>query len=165
MNLKHPDLLKTAPNTRGGHRFPGPGKRLGRSFVSDKKVPLTIPMWKNRKQDTWVFYNEKTKTRFQHRPKFMKGLCKKAVINPHFGFHILRHLMASLLADDPNISTKTIQNILGHSNIKTTEIYIHSIEGSIEDAMDSISGKFAQKIQNRNQELQPKIKKANSQKL
>ena len=35
----------------------------------------------------------------------------------------------------------------------------------LQKRLDSISGKFAQKIQNRNQEPQPKIKKANSQKL
>ena len=46
----YPDFLKTASNTRGGHRFPGPGKRLGRSFVSDKKVPLTISIRQSVKQ-------------------------------------------------------------------------------------------------------------------
>ena len=77
----------------------------------------------------------------------MKGLCKKAGINPYFGFHTLRHLMASLLADNPKISTKTIQNILGHSEARTTEIYLHKLDGAIEDAMDSISGRFASKIE------------------
>lgn len=102
-------------------------------------------MWKNRKQSTWVFYNEKTEDRYHHRPKFMKGLCKRAGIVPHFGFHTLRHLMASLLADNPKVTTKTIQKILGHANSSTTEIYIHSIEGAIEDAMDSLSGIFTTK--------------------
>lgn len=99
-------------------------------------------MWKNRLQDTWVFYNEKTETRYRHRPKFMKGLCKRAGIEPYFGFHTLRHLMASLLDDNPKIKTKTIQKILGHSDLRTTEIYLHSLDGQIESAMDSISGFF-----------------------
>ena len=50
--------------------------------------------------------------------------------------------MASLMADNPKISTNTIQKILGHSKITTTEIYLHSIDGAIESAMESISGKF-----------------------
>ena len=75
----------------------------------------------------------------------MKSLCKRAGISPHFGFHALRHLMASVLADDFKISTGTIQRILGHSKITTTEIYLHSIDGAIETAMDSISGKFTSK--------------------
>jgi integrase len=64
----------------------------------------------------------------------MKGLCKRAEVVPYFGFHTLRHLMASLLADNPKVATKTIQKILGHANIQTTEIYVHSIEGAMEKA-------------------------------
>ncbi len=55
--------------------------------------------------------------------------------------------MTPLLADNPKISTKTIQNILGHSEARTTEIYLHKLDGAIESAMDSISGRFAPKIE------------------
>jgi len=67
-------------------------------------------MWQNRSQDTWLFYNQNAQNRYMYRPKLMKGLCKRAGIKPHFGFHTLRHLMASLMADNPKTSTKTIQN-------------------------------------------------------
>ncbi len=73
--------------------------------------------------------------------------------------------MASLLADNPKISTKTIQNILGHSEARTTEIYLHKLDGAIENAMDSISGRFEPKMKNRNQKPQPKIQKALSKTL
>ncbi len=121
--------------------------------INDELYYTLIKMWKSRKQDRWVFYNEKTNTRFYHRPKFMKGLCKRAGIVPYFGFHTLRHLMASILVDNPKISIKTIQKILGHSEARTTEIYLHSIDGAIETAMDSISGIFTVE----NDESQPKI--------
>ena len=101
--------------------------------------------WQNRNQDTWVFFNPKTGNRYIRRSRFMKGLCKRAGIEPYFGFHALRHLMASLLADNPKVTTKTIQGILGHEKINTTEIYLHEVEGANVDAMDSISGKFTQK--------------------
>ncbi|MCG8686932.1 MAG: site-specific integrase [Desulfobacterales bacterium] len=118
-----------------------------------KAVPVTINaelyetlqrMWEKRKQDTWVFYNEKTGNRYMHRPKFMKGLCKRAGVEPYFGFHTLRHYMASLLNDNPKVGTQTIQKILGHSEIRTTEIYLHSLDGQIEGAMDSLSGVFSE---------------------
>jgi len=99
-------------------------------------------MWQNRKQDKWLFYNEGTENRYMHRPKFMKGLCARAKIVPHFGFHTLRHLMASLMADNPKTSTKTIQKVLGHSAYKTTEIYLHELDGAVEKAMDNLSGRF-----------------------
>ncbi len=81
----------------------------------------------------------------------MKGLCKKANIDPPFGFHAPMHLMSSLLDDDPKISTKTIQKILGHASQRTTEIYLHELDGAVENAMDSISGKFTSEIQSHNQ--------------
>ncbi len=113
--------------------------------INDELYDVLWKMWENKTQGTWVFYNKRTKNRFIYRPKFMKGVCKRAGIVPHFGFHTLRHLMSSLMADNPKISTKTIQKILGHSEMKTTEIYLHELDGAVETAMDSISGKFTQK--------------------
>lgn len=99
-------------------------------------------MWKQRRQEEWVFYNQKTGTRYHHRPKFMKGLCKRAGIEPPFGFHALRHYMASMMAGNKKISTKTIQQFLGHQSIKTTEIYLHSVDNALDSAMDEFVGKF-----------------------
>jgi integrase len=62
-------------------------------------------MWEKRVQEVWVFYNEKTGSRYQHRPKFMNGLCKRAGIDPPFGFHALRHYMSSMMADSQKMST------------------------------------------------------------
>jgi len=53
----------------------------------------------------------------------MKSSCTKAGIN-YFRYHVLRHFGASVLAN--NVPIKTIQDILGHENRSTTEIYIHS---------------------------------------
>ncbi|MDM8537918.1 tyrosine-type recombinase/integrase [Desulfobacterales bacterium HSG17] len=116
-------------------------------------------MWQKRKQEKWLFYNERANNRFMHRPKLMKRLCNRAGIKPYFGFHSLRHLMASLMADNPKISTKTIQKILGHETQKTTEIYLHELDGAVGDAMDSIAGKFIEKSQIGNQIGNQKNKK------
>jgi len=110
--------------------------------INDELQHTLWEMWNNRKQEKWVFYNENTGGRFMHRPKFMRGLCKRAGVDPHFGFHTLRHLMASLMADNPKTSTKTIQKVLGHSAYKTTEIYLHELDGAVEKAMDDLSNKF-----------------------
>ena len=104
-------------------------------------------MWKTREQEKWLFFNKRTQTRYMHRPKLMRNLCKHAGIYPHFGSHALRHLMASLMADNPKTSTKTIQKVLGHSAYKTTEIYLHEIDGAIEKAMDDLSRKFTKKTE------------------
>jgi len=114
--------------------------------------------WQERKHGIWVFHNKRTNDRYYKRPKLMKALCKRAGVPP-FGFHQLRHLMASLMADNPKISTKTIQKILGHSESRTTEIYLHELDGAIQVAMESISGKFSLNSANPQHNPQPKTKK------
>lgn len=98
-------------------------------------------MWKKRKQDVWIYLNEKTGTRYNRRPKMMKGLCKNASIE-HFGFHALRHFGAFYLNDVKKIGMKTVSTILGHETEKTTEIYLHSVDESQRTAMESLEGVF-----------------------
>jgi len=139
-------LTKTTRKTKDGSWKEVPVK------INDELYDILWKRWEHREQDIWVFYNKRYDDRYQHRPKFMKGLCKRAGIIPHFGFHTLRHLMASLLNDNPKISYKTIQNMLGHADQKTTEIYLHELKDADTVAVDSISGKFTQK----NEKVPPK---------
>ena len=57
----------------------------------------------------------------------MKSLCAKVGVR-YFRFHPLRHSGASIM-DSVNIPITEIQEILGHENRKTTEGYIHTING------------------------------------
>ena len=71
----------------------------------------------------------------------MRSLCKRAGI-PYFGFHSIRHFMASFLADSEKQSTKTVQKILRHKSPKTTERYMHSDDLNVLSAMKKIEGRF-----------------------
>jgi integrase len=114
-------------------------------------------LWQGRKQNKWVFFNEKTRARFNKRPKMMRSLCIRAFApnlkakdkakyeGPLFGFHDIRHFMASFLADRKKQSTKTISKLLRHKNTRTTEIYLHSIEEAAREAMRSVEGEFSVK--------------------
>ena len=62
---------------------------------------------------------------FTDRKRWIKGLCKKAEVKS-FGFHAIRHLTASILAQN-NIPMVQIQAILRHKKLSTTEIYLHRI--------------------------------------
>lgn len=132
--------------------------------MNDDLYDVLHSRYVNRDHDKWVFYNEKTGDRYYHRPKLMASLCKRAGIEPignskrkifrgknkgkykevglYFGFHALRHFVASHLADSGKVSTKAIQGLLRHKNLKTTEIYLHSIDESQRVAMAGIEGKF-----------------------
>jgi len=110
--------------------------------MNDDLYGILKSRWESRANESWVFYNEKTKDRYYHRPKLMAGLCKRAGIIPAFGFHAIRHFIASYLADTEKISKKTIGGLLGHKALQTTEIYLHSIDGAERSALEKLSGKF-----------------------
>ena len=63
----------------------------------------------------------------------MKTLCKKAGVK-YFRFHALRHSGASIM-DNNNVPMGAIQEILGHENRTTTEIYLPSLSGTAQKAM------------------------------
>jgi integrase len=133
-------------------------KRKGGQYEADK-LPMIEDLyevlkreWDRRTQNLWVFFNEKTGTRYNKRPKMMKHLCMKVFDpgcrglkhykGPVFGFHALRHFMSTFLADTEKQSTKTVQKILRHKSPKTTERYMHSDDRNVVEAMKRIEGKF-----------------------
>lgn len=117
-------------------------------------VPRSIPISKTlkavlirRKKDNptpWVFWHtyysrkagEWVTGPYASRKRIMETLCKKARVK-YFRFHPLRHFGASMLANE-GVDLKTIQEILGHSNFRTTEIYLHLIKGSDQEAMNRL---------------------------
>ena len=52
--------------------------------------------------------------------------------------------MASYLADKKKRSTKTLQRLLRHKELRTTEIYLHSVDEAVRDAIDSLDGMFVE---------------------
>ena len=126
--------------------------------------------WGKKVQDKWVFFNEKTQTRYLKRPKMMFSICQRAGIKPlsttrrkivrgknkgkyieigvYYGFHSLRHFMASYLLDEEKVSLKTVSELLRHRNVRTTEIYLHTISQSKLTALDNLEGRFTLKLVN-----------------
>ena len=102
---------------------------------------ILLSMWNRRRQEKWVFYNERENDRYLRRPKFMRSLCKKAGI-PHYGFHPVRHFVATYLHDIMKIPTGVLSGLLGHENKRTTEIYLHSVDEAHRQAMNQLTGEF-----------------------
>lgn len=61
----------------------------------------------------------------------MKDLCKKAGVK-YFGFHAIRHHVASILADSGKASLSQIQKILRHQRISTTDNYIKTLDPQLQ---------------------------------
>jgi integrase len=142
--------------------------------MNDDLYSILKARYGQRKSEKWVFYNEETEDRYYHRPKMMASLCRRAGISPigttkrkidrgkdkgkykdfplYYGFHALRHFMASHLIDQEKTGLKSVSKLLRHKNLKTTEIYIHSIDESVRQATTKIEGKFTPKMTNQLQE-------------
>lgn len=122
--------LYTKKNREGSYR--------GRDIPMNNVLKNVLyGMWANRVQDEWVFFNAETGTRYNRRPKMMPGLCKRAGV-PNYGFHAIRHFVSSYLYDQEKIGKATIGKILGHQSITTTDIYIHSLDEALKEAVHRV---------------------------
>jgi integrase len=113
--------------------------------MSDELHDELWSWWKTRpiKDTPYVFVSTSNRhygKPFTTRRRFMKGLCKRAGVKS-FGFHALRRYVASLLADTHKVSAKTIQRILRHKNVTTTERYIQNINHDLGATMNLLSEK------------------------
>jgi integrase len=93
----------------------------------------------------YVFQNRNPKSprygqRFTKRRKLLPGLCKRAGIDKPIRFHSLRRFFASLLADNRE-KLPTIQKLLGHAAVSTTDRYVHRIRDDTMSAVSKISFK------------------------
>src|SRR5665648_363935 len=70
-------------------------------------------------------------------------------IEKKFTFHVARHTFASTIALGNDVPMESIQSMLGHADIKTTQIYAHVIDRKLSRDMD----KMAKAVNNRNPEV------------
>ena len=92
--------------------------------------------------EVYVFTNPLTGTMYTRQSTEIKHLfqdvCKKAEI-PMFTAHSLRHFVATHFKDP-----RRAQVVLGHMNIRTTEIYLHDlgVDMGVGDIFDAITNKI-----------------------
>lgn len=64
----------------------------------------------------------------------MKKVCERADVKP-FGFHAIRHHVASFLADTSDVSISQIQKFLRHRKITTTDNYIKTLDPELKQVV------------------------------
>lgn len=82
----------------------------------------------------YLFPSEKTDTHISRQTLFLriKFYAKRAGLNPLPSAHVFRHAFAThLLDNDADLST--VQQLLGHSSLNTTEIYTHVVSKRIHE--------------------------------
>jgi len=67
----------------------------------------------------------------------IKSVAKKALIRKRIHPHVIRHTFATTLLDNGN-DLRTVQALMGHSHIRTTEAYLHSTDDRKVEAIQSL---------------------------
>lgn len=70
----------------------------------------------------------------QHQFEWQLALVKNNANIPHFRFHDLRHTFASIMIRS-GVDILTVSKLLGHGDIKTTQIYAHLYQDHIKDSV------------------------------
>lgn len=73
--------------------------------------------------------------------KDFKKFVYKARVNPSLNFHSLRHTFASWLVQK-GVSIYVVSRLLGHADIKTTEIYAHLRRDDLKNATEILDKEF-----------------------
>ena len=102
------------------------GKKDRMAPISQKVIDLLRDYYKAYKPRTWLFEGQSPGEPYSERSLqlVLKGAVKKAGNKKPISLHWLRHSYATHLLES-GTDIRYIQELLGHSSSKTTEIYTH----------------------------------------
>ncbi|MFZ5966404.1 MAG: tyrosine-type recombinase/integrase [Bacillota bacterium] len=110
----------------------GKGRKDRYSVLSSKVLAELREYYKNNKPKEFLFEAPDGKSHITERTEqhVFKNACKKAKLHKNVGIHALRHSFATHLLEY-GTDLRYIQELLGHSSSKTTEIYTHVTQNSL----------------------------------
>lgn len=75
--------------------------------------------------------------------KVLKDIAALCGIEKHLTYHMARHSAATTIMLSNGVPIETVSRLLGHTNIKTTQIYARITAQKISSDLDVLSGKLA----------------------
>lgn len=86
----------------------------------------------------YVFATGKGKLEAQRFNQFLEKCVRKAGITKHITAHKLRHSYATL-ASEKDMNVFTIKDAMGHTNIQTTQTYVHTSRTKLKEVAKAVS--------------------------
>lgn len=123
MDLKYIELLENKGN-----------KHL--IIPINSKLYRMLDKTPKEKRTGYVFINPNTGTRYRHIERMWHKWIEKAKIEK-FRFHDLRHTYCTRLAEE-GVAPAVLKELMGHSDIRTTERYIHITQNALRQAVEKL---------------------------
>jgi len=122
VNLKVADMDLTELTV---HIKPAKGQKDRISLIPEKLTKSLSGIISGKRANDFVFASERGgKLTTRTAQKVFEKAIKKAGINKRVTFHSLRHSFATHLLEN-GVDVRYVQELLGHHNIRTTQIYTH----------------------------------------
>ena len=146
--LRRSELLNLTPkdiiSERMLVRIMGKGRKCRYSLLSEKLLKDLREYFKEYRPQKWLFEGEKPGEQYSASAlvKVLKEAASRAGIKHRVHVHMLRHSFATHLLEQ-GTDLRTIQELLGHNDIKTTSIYLHvtsAHKSSIPNPLDTLDG-------------------------
>ncbi|MBI2449018.1 tyrosine-type recombinase/integrase [Candidatus Pacearchaeota archaeon] len=147
VNLK-PEDLDIEESTGWVRRGKGKKDRL---FIMSKEISKQLSFYLENSVNSYIFSKYKPLTT-RNIQKIVSSVAKKAGIKKRVTPHTLRHSFATHLLEQ-GTDIRIIQEILGHSNLQTTQLYTHISKEQIKqvknpfDALKDVIAKDANQLQ------------------
>lgn len=144
--LRRSELLNLTPqdimSERMLIRIMGKGKKCRYSLLSEKVLCELREYFKEYRPKKWLFEGDTPGEKYSASAlvKVLKEAADRAGIKHRVHVHMLRHSFATHLLEQ-GTDLRTIQELLGHNDIKTTSIYLHvtnAHKSSIPNPLDSL---------------------------
>ncbi len=105
------------------------GKKDRYTILSRKSLELLHMYVKAKKPSEWIFESGQKKGKPLHArtvEKIVNDAAIRSEITKNVTPHTLRHSFATHLLED-GVNIRYIQTLLGHSNLQTTAVYLHTV--------------------------------------
>lgn len=144
--LRRSELLNLTPkdiiSERMLVRIMGKGKKCRYSLLSEKVLNELRIYYKEYRPKKWLFEGDISGEQYSASAlvKVLKEAADHAGIKHRVHVHMLRHSFATHLLEQ-GTDLRTIQELLGHNDIKTTSIYLHvtsAHKSSIPNPLDTL---------------------------